>query len=81
MKPASALWLDQAGNAHWDIPTFLAEIGLPDTPENRELAIREISAITKGVNALLSVVLRKDEHDRRFDVLIDENGRPTPESN
>jgi hypothetical protein len=48
--PNHFIWLDPQGNLQIDIPTLLRQVGLPDTPATREIALQ---ATLKAVRDVL----------------------------
>ncbi len=48
--PNHFIWLDPQGNLQIDIPTLLRQVGLPDNPATREIALQ---ATLKAVRDVL----------------------------
>lgn len=74
-------WVDDNGYLHISIPEFLEALGMPNTPENQEIARQEIARAFKAEGATTPVIYRPEENDRRYDVELDAEGNPVPHSN
>lgn len=66
LKPLGmGVYIDESNQAHFDVPEFLAENNLPNTPENRDIAMHAMIDACKRKHPTVPCVLSAADSPRR----------------